>query len=61
MERMESFNNWSFDYWSLFFSMVSLILFILALFIPEQRIVIFGFFIISTIFAVILYYSERHK
>ena len=47
------------DYWALFFSIISLVLFNLALFIPQQRIVISGFFIISLIFAFILFYIKK--
>ncbi len=52
-------DNRNVDYWTLFFSVISLILFNLAFFIPQQRIVIAGFFIISLIFAFILFYIRK--
>lgn len=53
-------NKWKIDFWSLFFSVLSLILFELTLFVPpEQKLITSGFLIISIIFAVILYYINK--
>ena len=41
------------------FSVLSLILFNLALFFPEQRIMILGFLTISIIFGIILFYFQK--
>ena len=47
------------DYWTIIFSVISIILFNFALFIPEQRMIILGFCVISIIFSVILFYIAK--
>lgn len=57
---MENENSWKIDFWTIFFSIISLNLFILALFVSEeQRIIIISFLITSIIFAVILFYIKK--
>lgn len=52
--------KWKIDFWSIFFSVLSLILFELALFIPaEGKLILLTFSIVSIIFAVILYYIRK--
>ena len=55
---MEEF-KWKIDFWTIFFSVVSIILFILALFVPEQRNLILTFLVISILFAIIIFYINR--
>lgn len=47
------------DFFTIFFSILSLILFNLAIFIPEQRILILSFFTISIIFTIVLFYLQK--
>lgn len=47
------------DFWSIFFSILSLILFNFALFLPEQRVISSGFTIISIIIAIIVFYANK--
>lgn len=57
---MEKGNGWKVDFWTIFFSIISLILFNLALFVAEeQRIILVSFFTISIIFVIILYYITK--
>lgn len=51
--------DWKVTFWTIFFSISSLTLFNLALFIPSQRIVILGFFILSIIIALIFFYISK--
>ena len=51
--------KWRFDISTIFFSIISLVLFNLAVFIPEQRILILSFFTISIIFAIISFYLQK--
>jgi mannose/fructose/N-acetylgalactosamine-specific phosphotransferase system component IIC len=56
---MDNNNNRKFDFWTIFFGILSLILFNLALVAPEQKTLIAGFSIISVIFAIILFYMDK--
>jgi len=51
--------NWKVTFWTIFFSVLSLILFNLALFFPEQRFVILISFIVSVIAALIFFYVSK--
>ncbi|MDO8467435.1 MAG: hypothetical protein Q7S56_00600 [Nanoarchaeota archaeon] len=52
-------NKWKLDFWTIFFSIVSLILFELAIIVPQQRILISTFLSISLLFAVVLFYINK--
>ena len=58
---MQKFDEekWKIDYWSIFFSILSLILADLALLIPQQRLLIASFSIIAIIFALISFYITK--
>lgn len=47
------------DYWTIIFSIISLILANLAIFIPKQRMMILSFTIVSAIFAFFLFYINK--
>ena len=47
------------SFWTIGFSIISIILFELALFVPEQRLMISGFLAISLIFTIILFYINK--
>ena len=51
--------DWKVTFWTIFFSIIPLVLFNLALFIPEQRLMILGFLIISIIAALIFFYINK--
>ncbi len=52
-------HKWKVDFWTIFFSMISLIFANFALFIPEQRILFIVFFISSIILALVFFYSQK--
>jgi|SRR3989344_2594093 len=47
------------DYWTIIFSIIAITLANLATFVPTQRLILLGFSIISTIFAIILFYINK--
>ena len=51
--------QWKIDFWTIFLSIVSLILVILAIVLPEQRILMLIFIVISMILAIIFFYFQK--
>ena len=52
-------DSWKIDFWTIFFSILSLILFDLSLFILQQRLLIASFSVIAIIFALISFYITK--
>ena len=57
--NMEKYISKSTDYWTIIFAIISLILANLAIFVPQQRLLILSFTIGAMIFAVILHYVNK--
>lgn len=49
------------DYWTIIFALISLVLANLAIFVPQQRLIMLSFTIGSIIFAIILHYVNKTK
>lgn len=57
--KMEEYNLKSTDYWTIIFGVISLILANLAIFVPQQRLLILSFTIGAVIFTIILNYINK--
>lgn len=57
---MENFDKWKVDYWSIFLSIVSILLGISSLFIKEEwRLTVLGFSSIGLIVVLVIYYVKK--
>ncbi len=59
MQQHQINNLGWFDYWSLFFGIVSLIFSVLLFIIPQQRNIILGALLLSLLSGVIFYYTNK--
>ncbi len=51
--------KWKQNYWTMFFAVLSLIFVNLAIFIPQERLLLLGFTLISIAVAIIFYYIAK--